>query len=423
MSNSKAALRGTVIISAAVIATAMMAAPTSARAVDTVGQEIERWQPGTLDIHQISTGRGNSGLYIFPDGTTLLVDAGELATRTPRHTPDRPDGSRPAGERIARYVRHSLRHDSKPRLDYMLATHFHDDHMGSTSDSLPVSKSGAYKLSGVTWLGEYFAIGKTIDRGWPDYNYPAPVKAGFMDNYRAFLKWQTEHNDMRVERFAPGRADQIAPCREPDKYPDFQVRNIGANGEVWTGVGTQTRMHFPDLGTVPRPDWPHENMCSTSFRLSFGKFDYFNGGDIPGVPAEGLPEWHDVETPVAKAVGPVEAAILNHHGYVDSQNAFFIAALRPRVWIISVWDAGHPTERVWHRLQSRRIYQEPRDVFATDVHEATRVVLGGIDKLASDRGHIVLRVSPGGGEYRVVIVDDDSESHRVTKVFGPHPTR
>jgi hypothetical protein len=43
-----------------------------------------------------------------------------------------------------------------------------------------------------------------------------------------------------------------------------------------------------------------------------------------------------------------------------------------------------------------------------------------MEKLASDRGHIVLRVSPGGAEYRVVIVDDSSESHLVTKIFGPY---
>ena len=48
-----------------------------ARAEDVVGRPIESWQPGMLDIHQISTGRGNAGLYIFPDGTTLLVDVGE----------------------------------------------------------------------------------------------------------------------------------------------------------------------------------------------------------------------------------------------------------------------------------------------------------------------------------------------------------
>jgi hypothetical protein len=43
--------------------------------------------------------------------------------------------------------------------------------------------------------------------------------------------------------------------------------------------------------------------------------------------------------------------------------------------------------------------------------------------MASDHGHIVLRVSPGGNDYRVTIVDDTSESHRVTKVFGPYPSR
>jgi len=34
-----------------------------------------------------------------------------------------------------------------------------------------------------------------------------------------------------------------------------------------------------------------------------------------------------------------------------------------------------------------------------------------------------LRVSPGGDDYRVSIVDDTSESHRVTKVFGPYRSR
>ncbi len=52
-------------------------AATTARAEDVVGHVIAPWQPGMLEIHQISTGRGNAGLYIFPDGTTLLVDVGE----------------------------------------------------------------------------------------------------------------------------------------------------------------------------------------------------------------------------------------------------------------------------------------------------------------------------------------------------------
>jgi hypothetical protein len=399
------------------------AIPPVLLAQDTPGRELSPWQPGTLEIHQISTGRGNSGLYIFPDGTTMLVDAGENARKTAHHTPDRPDASRPAGEWIARYIRHALRHDPQATLDYVLLTHFHGDHMGDPSDASPASPSGAYKLAGLASVAERVRFGKLMDRGWPDYNYPAPLEDNATKNYRAFVKWQTANNGLKVERFTPGRNDQVVLLRAPDKYRDFEFRNVGANGEIWTGVGTATRQYFPVVDTLPRAELPSENMCSASFRLSYGKFDYFNGGDITGIPAPGFPSWQDVETPVAKAVGPVDAAILNHHGYIDTMTEFFIATLRPRVWTLSVWDAGHPTSAVWNRLNSTRLYPGPREVFATDLHPGVRAVISGIEKLASDRGHIVIRVSPGGSEFRVVIVDDSDESHRVLKVFGPYQSR
>ena len=388
-----------------------------------VGQEISPWVPGTMEIHQISTGRGNAGLYIFPDGTTLLVDAGEIAKKTERHTPDRPDGTRRAGEWITRYIRHALRHDPSPALDYALVTHFHEDHMGEVVEDTPAASSGAYRLSGLTEVGDKLRIGKMLDRGWPDYTCPKPLTAAFIANYRAFVKWQVENNAMKAEAFKPGRNDQVVLLRDAKKYPDFEFRNVGANGEVWAGTGDTTHRCIPPLDAVSGADWPDENVFSTSFRIRYGKFGYFNGGDIRGIPYEGCPQWHDVETPIAKAVGPVDAALLNHHGYVDTMNAFFVATLRPRVWVISVWDAAHPTGRVWNRLQSQRVYAGPRDVFATDAHEAALTVIGGLNRLASRHGHIVIRVAPGGAEYRVLIVDDSDESHRVTKVSGPYPSR
>ncbi|MHB8897994.1 MAG: MBL fold metallo-hydrolase [Thermoguttaceae bacterium] len=397
---------------------------STAPADDVVGEPISAWQPGTLDIHQASTGRGNAGLYVFPDGTTMLVDAGELPTKTAKHTPDRPDDTRSAGQWLVRYIRHALAHDPQPALDYVLLTHFHEDHMGGPSEKSPLSSSGAYKLTGVTEVGDSLKIAKILDRGWPDYNYPQPLESAMVKNYRDFLKWQTEHNGLVVERFTPGRNDQVVLRRDPARYPQFELRGVGANGEIWTGQGTATEQHFPQLNTIPRNLWPHENMCSTSFRLKYGKFDYFNGGDIPGVPPEGKPAWHDVETPVAKVVGAVDAAILDHHGYLDTHNEFFVGTLRPRVWTLSVWDRYHPTPAVWGRLQSTAIYPGPRDVFATDLHPENAQEIAGIQQqLASSAGHIVLRVAPGGDSYRVVIVDDRSESHRVTKVFGPYPSR
>jgi hypothetical protein len=228
---------------------------------------------------------------------------------------------------------------------------------------------------------------------------------------------------MRIERFQPGRNDQIVMVHNRGQFSNFELRNVMANGEVWTGVGNNTRQHFPKLEEVPAGDRPSENMCSAGFRLSYGKFDYYSGGDIPGIPYDGFPLWHDLETPVAQAVGPVEAAILNHHGYIDSQNAFFVGTLRPRVWIFNVWDSAHPTARVYSRLQSTRIYPGPRDIFATNMHEANRLVVVGLDKLASDHGHIVIRVAPGGDTYQVIILDDTTESYQVKSVRGPYQSR
>ena len=39
---------------------------------------LKAWKEGTLDIHHISTGRGSSIFFILPDGTRMLVDAGDL---------------------------------------------------------------------------------------------------------------------------------------------------------------------------------------------------------------------------------------------------------------------------------------------------------------------------------------------------------
>jgi len=308
-------------------------------------------------------------------------------------------------------------------LDYALITHFHEDHMGEVNAETPIASSGAYRLSGITEVGDKIHIGTMLDRGWPDYSYPAKLRGAFVTNYQAFVRWQLANKGMNVEAFRPGRNDQVVLRRDAKKYPDFEFRNVGANGVIWTGEGTATQRCFPPLEKVPQADWPDENMCSLSFRIRYGKFDYFNGGDIRGIPYEGFPAWHDVETPVARAVGPVDAAILDHHGYLDTQNEFFVATLRPRVWTISVWDAAHPTGRVWNRLQSQRVYQGPRDVFATDVQDAALTVIGGLNHLASKHGHIVIRVAAGGGEYRVLIVDDSSERHRVTKIVGPYSSR
>jgi len=143
---------------------------------------------------------------VLPDGTTLLVDIGGAGDGIPETEPHLAGAPNP-GATIGRYVR---RHIDKTKIDYALITHFHSDHMG-----------------GIAAAYAEIPFAKLLDRGWPDYNYPAPqVEA--LAAYRAFIK----SSGVAVERFLPGRAGQIALLDHPAKYPEFEIRNIIAERRI-----------------------------------------------------------------------------------------------------------------------------------------------------------------------------------------------
>ena len=372
-----------------------------------IGSPLPPWQAGNLDIHFINTGRGDAALLILPDGTTLQFDAGDggWPIGSPRGVAPKPDGSRPAGEWIARYAQRILAHFREPALDYALLSHFHGDHMGGFAD-----------------LAGHIPIGKMLDRGWPSYDFPFALgDSAETGEYLAFAR----AGPARMERFQAGRGDQIRLIRAPSDYPEFQIRNIAVNGEIWTGVGQTVRSRLPDdWQALPEQDQPNENQSSLGIRVSYGPFDFYTGGDIPGIARPGYPAWHDIETPVAKAVGAVEVAAPNHHGNRDSTNAFFVATLQPRLWILQVWSSDHPGHDVLDRMLSRRLYPGDRDVLATSLSRANKDVIGPLlDELLSDQGHIVIRVAKGGKEYGAIVLEDSDESMRVKAVFGPFLSR
>lgn len=399
------------------------------------GQPLPRWERGMLDIHQINTGTGDAALFVFPDGTTLLLDAAGVnraKERPPNYdTPPRPDGSRRAGEWVARYVKRHHPDGEKGALDYAMLTHFHGDHMGTLMDDSPMAKAGGYKLTGITDVGDAMPIRRMIDRGWPTYDFPAPSGSALMKNYRAFLKWQTEKNGMQGERFEAGRADQIVLRRARKEFPKFEVRNIAANARVWTGSGTEARSRYPE-GILP-----NENNCSLAFRLTYGVFRYFNGGDMAGVvPANGA-QWTDMESAVAWVTGPVDVHALNHHGTPDAVTAFFLSVLRPRIHIASIYAASQPGPAAMRNMLSEKVYPGPRDIFLTNAHwtgrwehalklygEAdTRWLQESIDAVASPQGHVLVRVDAGGASYRVIVLDDGTEDGAVVSVHGPYVSR
>lgn len=382
-----------------------------------VGDVFGGWQEGYLDIHHINTGKGECSFFVLPDGTTMLVDAGATARPKPRVTDPKPDASRTPGEWISRYINHFLEDQHEKKLDYVLLTHFHDDHIGELYPGLKSSKSGNYILTGITDVAENLAIGKLVDRNWPDYNYPVPLTEEYVQNYIRFVKWGVANKKFQTEQFNVGDNRQFVLLHHPEKYAQFEIRNLAANGHVWTGVGNAERSYFPSLQSLSPSEYPGENMCSIAFRLSYGKFDYFNGGDIT-TGASG--SWQDIETPVGLVAGPLDVCVANHHAYFDAMGVPFLQATRPRVHIVQVWSPSQPAANILARMLSTGTYPGPRDIFATNIMDETRVVSGRVDSMKSQQGHIVIRVNPDGNSFRIYILDDSTESFRVKAVFGPY---
>ena len=134
--------------------------------------QLPAWKEGYLDIHSINTGRGECFFYILPDGTTMLIDAGEFSTNTNVHplVPQKPDSLTRPSATFARYIRHFLPRQARGAIDYVLLTHFHMDHMGRIEPEYATHPEGNYVMTGLSALCEDIPYRKVVDRIWPDYD-------------------------------------------------------------------------------------------------------------------------------------------------------------------------------------------------------------------------------------------------------------
>lgn len=372
-------------------------------------QTLKGWEEGYLDIHHINTGRGDCTFCILPDGTTLLVDAGESAKADERVVAPKPDSLKRAGEWIADYIA-SFIPCGKKYIDYYLLTHHHSDHIGALFRVK--DKRNHYYLTGVTDVYQYFPAHTIVDRGEDFF----PPSDSCYANYRHFMK--SIRNEVKYQVFKVGSDKQFSLCYNKINYPSFRIENIYANGVLALANG-KTDTLFSNHAHYTKQEMPRENMYSCVIKLSYGDFDYYTGGDIPGFPRPGRPAWHDIETPVSDVVGRVEVAVLNHHGNEDGTNEHFLSRLSPQNIIMSTWDALHPNHTVLARALSKYIYPEDRNVMSTNLHPAAKVVIGDLtDKMSSTQGHIVVRVYPGGAKYSIYILDDCTSEHLIKKELG-----
>lgn len=394
------------------------------------------WEEGVLELHHIATGRGNATFGIFPDGTTLLVDAGDTSETHPRTVSDRntaltPNRKKSAPQWIVDYIDQFFPKGKQRQLDYALITHYHDDHFGEMDSVRTQASEGTYFLTGITEVGDVLPIKKMIDRGsaYPINLKDPKIKAdldkrdpygmiGTLENYWNFISYHSKKNALVHETLVPGALNQIRFVKNPEKFDYFQVRNIAVNGQIWTGEKTDVVSLFQE------GDYPGENPLSTCIKISYGSFDYFTGGDISGIDALGESDFNSVESNIAAVVGPVDVATLNHHGNRDSQNKYYVRTLRPRVWIGQSWSSDHPDNNVLRRLLSENLYPGPRDIFATALLPPNMNVIGSLtERYKAQHGHIVVRVYRSGEMYDIYVLNDQSEQREVLAKYGPYEAR
>lgn len=381
---------------------------------------LEPWSPGHLDIHHIATGRGNSVLAICPDGTSIMIDAGAVNSSPDALGPARPNDSRRPGEWIARYALHHLRTAPAQQIDHFVLTHLHGDHMGDLNPASPLSKSGEYKLTGVTDVAELIPIRHLIDRGYPDYSYPEPATYDATLNYIQFARALSKHG-ASVERFHVGSHSQIALTHDASNFPSMKIQNLAANGEVWTGEAEKSRKLFPDLSQLKPSEYPTENSCSIALKLIYGAFSYYIGGDLTCDTRFGTQPWMDVESAVARVAGPTSVSALDHHGYYDATCTEFVRKMQSRVYVLQSWHASQPALSVLDELYSPLLSHVQPDIFATGLVPAASLVDARLsDKMLSQHGHVVIRVSPGGKQYEVLVLDNTNEDGIVQARFGPY---
>ncbi|KPP94454.1 ComEC/Rec2 family competence protein [Erythrobacter sp. HL-111] len=406
------------MVGAAVIAASARSAAIASPAKLEVGRALPAWTPGTLDIHHLAYGRGDATLVICPDGQSLLIDAGAVLGNDPALVRPASGADQDAGAWIARYVRRHIAATGLDGLNHAIVTHLHQDHIGQVPSGAVLRQTATHQQTGISAVAAHLDIDRLLDPDWPNYGYPAFEGRESVENYIAFAR-DRAHAGRAVKRLEAGRAVASGSADSAA----WSLRTVASRGQVWTGEGSTTRDVFPARNKLLRGDWPGENAMSAAFLLSYGPFRYFTGGDLTDWADAGTRPWMNALTPAATAAGPVHVSTVPHHGMFDAASSGTIAALAARDWVISAWHASHPSLSTLERLFNPRIYPGPRDIYSTALHPAATLSMQRLtDRLASKVGHIVCRVEPKGGQYRIIVTDRDDPADRIVSVSDPRST-
>ena len=250
-----------------------------------------------LQIYFIDVEGGQATLIVTPQRHAILVDAGF------------------PGNRDADRVLAAARDAGVSTLDYLLVTHFHQDHLG-----------------GVPEVARQLPVSTFIDYGQP------------LTTFVPEAVW-TAYTDVR------GRGRQLHPQPGDDLVVDgVQVDFASAGGALaTTALAGATRTTDVSCAPVQRGAGDEgENPRSYGFRLRFGQFSFLDLGDLPGVNLAAL-------VCPKNLLGHSDVFLVPHHGNADTAFPFVVAAVSPRVAILNNGVAKGGDPRAFEMLRAARL--------------------------------------------------------------------
>jgi competence protein ComEC len=251
---------------------------------------------GTLDVYFIDVEGGQSTLFVSPSGESMLVDTGSPG-------PDNRDANRIASVAKAAGI---------TRLNYVVITHYHSDHVG-----------GVPALAGLLPIGTFVDHGRSVETG-KDAD----------DLYNAYV-------------VARDRASHLI-VRPGDRVPveGIDVRVVSSAGHVLqrplAGAGKPNPFC---ASTKPREFDPSENAQSVGMLITFGKFRMIDLGDLT---------WNkelDLACPNNK-LGTVDVFLSTHHGLSVSNAPAIVDVLDPRVAITNNGSTKGGTAEALHTIRT-----------------------------------------------------------------------
>jgi beta-lactamase superfamily II metal-dependent hydrolase len=241
-----------------------------------------------LLIYAIDVEGGQATLLVSPSGASLLVDTG---------WPD-------ANGRDAGRVQQAMRDAGIARIDHLLVTHFHTDHVG-----------------GVPELVNRVPIGEFLDHG-PNREDSDITR----HDYAAYLK------------AIQGKPRRIVHPGDTINLPGLDTIVLTADGEHIAAVPGVKPAPNPYCATEPKWDLDAtENPRSAGVLVTFGSFRFLDLGDLTKAK----------EIPLVcpnNLIGTVDLYLADHHGMNLSNARAFVDAIHPRVAIMDngAHKAGSP---------------------------------------------------------------------------------